>query len=208
MMLEEKIEEIVNQEWTLFQKVNNEGGRTTCQNDYETFVIMRRSQFTPWPEELVDSYSKDLCKAGSQGRNLLAEKYAWMMEKTHPVQFAALRERLPQLPREMVEDICVIVEKQLAWMKLYQKKYPLLASGNRALTSEDDSAVDTSFETYLEGELKTYSPETVQRLRDFVEKLETKGENLALLTMTATVKNYGFQSLDAAEEFLAGRWKA
>ena len=99
----------------------------------------------------------------------------------------------------MLADIRAIVDKQLAWMRVYQQKYPLLARGNRALTSEEDTALDTSFETYLEGELKTYSSETVRRLRRFVEKLDAEGKNLALLTMEKTVKNYGFSSLDVAE---------
>lgn len=207
MTLQEKKDWLVEREWALFQVVHNEGGRASCQNDRATFVIMRSSQFAPWNEALVDSYSADLDEAAAQGRNLLAEKYAWMMEKTHPAQFAALREQLPQLPQEMIEDIRAIVGQQLAWMRVYWQKYPHLAAGNRALTSEEDTALDTSFETYLEGELKTYSPETVKKLRGFVEELEAAGKNLALLTMAATVKNYGFVSLDQAEATLAEKRK-
>lgn len=199
MTLQKKKEHLIVREWELFQKVNNEGGRAACQDDHTTFVIMRSSQFALWPEELIDSYSEDLDEAGAQGRNLLAEKYAWMMEKTHPEQFALLREQLPRLSQEMLADIRAIVDKQLAWMRAYQQKYPLLARGNRALTSEEDTALDTSFETYLEGELKTYSSETVRRLRRFVEKLDAEEKNLAILTMEKTVKNYGFSSLDVAE---------
>lgn len=207
MTLQEKKDRLVEREWALFQAVHNEGGRASCQNDRATFVVMRSSQFAPWNEALVDSYSADLDEASAQGRNLLAEKYAWMMEKTHPAQFAVLREQLPQLPQEMLEDIRAIVGQQLAWMRVYRQKYPHLAAGNRALTSEEDTAWDTSFETYLEGELKTYSPETVKKLRSFVEQLEAAGKNLALLTMAATVKNYGFVSLDQAEATLAEKRK-
>lgn len=207
MTLQEKKDRLVEREWALFQAVHNEDGRASCQNDRATFVIMRSSQFAPWNEALVDSYSADLDEAAAQGRNLLAEKYAWMMEKTHPAQFLALKDRLPVLSEEMCEDICVIVEKQLMWMKVYRRQYPLLAAGNRALTSEEDTAWDTSFETYLAGELKTYSPETVKKLRSFVEQLEAARNNLALLTMEATVKSYGFASLDQAEAALAEKRK-
>lgn len=207
MTLQKKKEHLIAREWELFQKVNNEGGRAACQDDHTTFVIMRSSQFALWSEELIDSYSEDLDEAGAQGRNLLAEKYAWMMEKTHPEQFALLREQLPRLSQEMLADIRAIVDKQLAWMRAYQQKYPLLAAGNRALMSEEDTVWDTSFETYLEGELKTYSPETVKKLRSFVEELEAAGKNLALLTMAATVKSYGFASLDQAEATLAEKRK-
>ena len=141
MTLQKKKEHLIAREWELFQKVNNEGGRAACQDDHTTFVIMRSSQFALWPEELINSYSEDLDEAGAQGRNLLAEKYAWMMEKTHPEQFVLLREQLPRLSPEMLADIRAIVDKQLAWMRVYQQKYPLLARGNRALTSEEDTAL-------------------------------------------------------------------
>ena len=39
------INEIVKREWDFFQEARNEGGRAACQNDWETFRIMRESQF-------------------------------------------------------------------------------------------------------------------------------------------------------------------
>lgn len=76
------IREIVEEEWSQFQKVNNEGGRASCQDDGKTFYIMRKSQFLVWPEEVLDSYYGDLCKAREEGKNLLFYKYAFMMERT------------------------------------------------------------------------------------------------------------------------------
>ena len=40
----EKVEKILQLEWNMFQKVENIGGRASCQEDFETFYIMRRSQ--------------------------------------------------------------------------------------------------------------------------------------------------------------------
>ena len=48
MTKQEKIEKLIQMEWEDFQKVNNEGGRASCQDDPETFFIMRRSHFAPW----------------------------------------------------------------------------------------------------------------------------------------------------------------
>ena len=65
------IREIVEEEWRQFQKVNNQGGRASCQDDWKTFYIRRKSQFLVWPQEILDSYYDDLCKAREEGRNLL-----------------------------------------------------------------------------------------------------------------------------------------
>lgn len=59
---------------------------------------MRSSQFAPWPEALIDSYAVDLARAEAAGHNLIAEKYAWMMENTDPQAFTALRGLLPVIP--------------------------------------------------------------------------------------------------------------
>ena len=52
-----KIEEIIKIEWQMFQNVDNLGGRADCQDDFETFYIMRRSQYDNWTAEMVDAYS-------------------------------------------------------------------------------------------------------------------------------------------------------
>lgn len=42
------IEQIVEMEWEMFQNVRNTGGRVACQDDFETFDVMRKSQFLIW----------------------------------------------------------------------------------------------------------------------------------------------------------------
>lgn len=80
-------EEITKLEWQQFQLTQNEGGRANCQEDWQTFRIMRMSQFLTWPLDLQESYKKDLERADSNGRNLITEKYARMMESTAPEIF-------------------------------------------------------------------------------------------------------------------------
>ena len=70
------IEAVVDIEWIQFQQVHNEGGRASCQDDRETFEIMRKSQFLAWTEEVLESYLQDLRDAWKEGWNLLTEKYA------------------------------------------------------------------------------------------------------------------------------------
>ena len=117
MTKQEKIEKLIQMEWEDFQKVNNEGGRASCQDDPETFFIMRRSHFAPWTEELIDCVQADMDRAHEQGRNLVMEKYAWMMASTAPEQFKKLHHFLidPTLAGEQWSD--AIVKQQLAWMK-------------------------------------------------------------------------------------------
>ena len=64
---------IVSAEWTMFDKVHNCGGRACCQDDWGTFEIMRGSQMEAWPEDLLNSYLKDLREAAAEERNLLCE---------------------------------------------------------------------------------------------------------------------------------------
>lgn len=199
MNLEEKKTQLVETEWRLFQQVHNASGRAACQDDRRTFFIMRASQFASWPEALIDSYAADLARAEAAGHNLIAEKYAWMMENTDPQAFTALRGLLPVIPKEALALIEQIVAQQLRWRAAFCARYPHLGHAGRAQRSTEDTFVDTSFETYLRGELKTYSLPTLRLLRAFTEELDAAGGNLALLTMEATAKAYGYVSLAEAE---------
>ena len=64
---------------------------------------------------------------------------------------------------------------------------------------------ETSFETYLRGELKTYSERTLMLYLDFLHGLQERGENLTYRIMTSTVQAYGYASLKDAEEKLSGK---
>ena len=197
--LEEKKERLIDMEWEMFHEVKNEGGPADCQNDPETFRIMRRSQFACWDEDLVDSYTMDLVHARSVGRNLPAEKYAWMMASTAPEEFAAISHLLEKPTEKTVRLIEEIVSQEVEWMAEYEEKYPVFSLGNRELRTSSDTPEETSFETYLRGELYTWSSETVGLYREFIRRIKEEGKNLALLTMETMVKSYGYRDLDEAE---------
>ncbi|MBQ7585345.1 MAG: DUF4125 family protein, partial [Desulfovibrionaceae bacterium] len=72
------LEAIVDLEWKMFSAVQNVGGRASCQNDPQTFRIMRLSQCATWDDALISSYLDDLKLATLEGRNLMTEKYARM----------------------------------------------------------------------------------------------------------------------------------
>ena len=109
------INEIVNSEWAMFQKVENIGGRAFCQDQYDTFYANRYSQHSVLRSDTLESYRRDLLSAERTGRNLIMEKYAYMMEFTEPEYYEAnLKAHLPALDQKKAELIADIVSRQLA----------------------------------------------------------------------------------------------
>ena len=199
--LDERRERLIAMEWSAFQHVNNIGGRADCQDDMNTFLIMRRAQYSAWSDELVDSFTLDFSRASADGRNLIAEKYAWMMRSTSPVEFEEIRSLLPQLSAEAEALIAQIMDIYMEWTAEYVRLYPRLSANGRAASSADD-AFGTSIETYMRGELCTYSVRTLELFLEYAAQLKSAGKNLALMIMDYTVRQYGYESLDAAEQRL------
>jgi len=196
---EQKINNIINSEWKMFDKVQNKGGRAYCQDDFETFNIMRKSQYMTWTDTLLENWLDDLLKAENTGRNLISEKYARMMEYTAPEEYAEISGQLPEITSGQRDIINQIAEIQVGWMDEFSEKYPRLAENARSIHSSDDNCENTSYETYLKGELSTYSPCTLKSYGHFIVDLYKSGKNLAELTMQNTVILYGYKNLDDAE---------
>lgn len=194
-------EAIVREEWRQFQGVNNEGGRAACQGNWPTFHQMRLSQFLTWPHDAKISYLADLRQAAQQGRNLLTEKYARMMQSTDPDYYRTnLEPYLPTLSAERIEQQERIIATQVAWAQDFANRYPRLGAAMRTLRTSDDTKDSTSFETYLRGELSTYSQRTLDLYDLMVRDYAQAGENITALTVRNTVLLGGFASLDEAEE--------
>ena len=81
---DELINQIISEEYHMFSQVENIGGRASCQDDFDTFYIMRSSQHSIFEKNTLESYLKDIKDAQAAERNLIAEKYSWMMEETDP----------------------------------------------------------------------------------------------------------------------------
>lgn len=199
MTIEQKENAVIELEWNFFQNVQNEGGRASCQDDPHTFQIMRKSQFCSWSEEMIDSYLEDLKQAAAEGRNPITEKYAWMMQDTAPQKFQEICGFLPELSTSARQLIDEITQIQLDWMDIYTSTYPHVAAGNRATRQADAFPGDTSFESYLRGELATYSTNTLKLYLAHARQVLSEGGNLVLVTMNETVKCYGYKDLDDAE---------
>ena len=204
-MNQDLIAQIVAQEWAMFNDVQNAGGRASCQNNPREFEIMRSSQLKTWSEDVLQSYLHDLTSAAYTGRNMLTEKYAYMMENTHPEEFAQIKQFLPEVSPEVRVKIDEIVDINLDWQKEADEKYPNLRAKGRPLTSKEDTAYETSFETYLRGELKTYSAETIMRLHAYTLACLEKHYNMAIANLQNMIGQYGYASLEDANEKMAGR---
>ena len=196
------IDKIVQLEWKQFDRVKNEGGRASCQDDFETFVIMRKSQYLTWTEELLRSYYSDLLLAEQNGWNLIMEKYARMMQSTAPEKYEKLAPTLPVRTKEREQITEEIIKIQVAWMEQFSEKFPKMAGNARSIHTYEDTAYNTSYETYLRGELGTYSEETFVLYGRFIAGLFKEEKNLAYETMCNTAVLYGYESVEDAEEKL------
>ena len=194
------VEEVIRREWDQFQRTENEGGRASCQGNWPMFHQMRASQFMTWPEDLLRSYLDDLDEANRVGRNLVTEKYARMMASTAPDEY---RERIepfiPRLSDERVARQERVIAVQVAWARDFRGRYPKRGAAMRVLTTAEDTPEDTSFETYLRGELGTYSDRTMALYEAMVEDLQAAGRNLTEQTVANTVRLGGFADLEEAE---------
>lgn len=197
------IDNIIAIEWNEFQKVENEGGRAACQDNWKTFEIARKSQFLSWNEEMLKSYYNDLTKATKEGRNLLTEKYARMMESTAPDKYKIIKDKLPAISDNMKKLIEDIIKIRIKWAEDFAELYPKISGNGRLIHSYEDNAYSTSSETYLRGELSTYSEKTIELYYEYVNKLLEQGKNQAMMIMENTAEAYGYKSLEEAENKLS-----
>lgn len=196
------VNELVSLEWEAFDQVENEGGRADCQDDFNTFSIMRKSQYYTWTEEMLKSYIADFHRANDRGWNLITEKYGRMMESTAPLKFAQIKNSFPKLPEMKKEIIEEIVRIQVGWMEEFAAEYPKAAGNARSIHTAEDTPFNTSYETYLRGELSTYSDETLDLYGRFIAQLCRENKNLAKMIMANTAFLYGYASLEDLEEKL------
>lgn len=193
------IEQIVELEWYEFDMVKNEGGRASCQEDFATFSIMRKSQYLTWTTAMLHEYLWHMDDSLRKGRNLIAEKYGRMMESTSKEKYDKIKDQFPTHSEQRIQIMEQIIDIQVAWMEAFAKEYPGLARNARSIHTSEDTQDNTSYETYLRGELGTYSEELMKLYGEFIVSLAKNNKNLAYLTMENTVKLYGYNSLEDAE---------
>lgn len=199
---EQVIDEIVKLEFEAFDKVQNVDGRAACQDDWVYFEIMRKSQYMTWTDEMLVCIRNLWLENKAKGWNMITEKYGRMMEHTAPQEYEQIKDSFPVKSDKTKAIVNQIAQIQVQWMEAFAQKYPKLASNARDITSDKDSIDNTSYETYLKGELLTYSERLLKMYAQFIIDLYNQGKNLAYMTIENTVHLQGYQSLEQAEEFL------
>ena len=172
------IKEIVSLEWEMFSSSLNFGGKASCQTNPKYFTLMRESQFLAWDYESICSYLNDLTIAKNNSYNLVSIKYAFMEESTHKEEFDKIKDRLPFLSekRKLLQE--QIIQVQMEQVDEYLKKNPDDEKVMRSIYSSSDSSSNTSYETYLRGELSSYSEKTVFLYAKNLTKLSKSKKNI------------------------------
>lgn len=196
---EELVEQVVRLEFRAFDLVKNEGGRAYCQNDWPTFSVMRKSQYLTWNRTMLLQYLYDFSREFELGHNLITEKYGRMMESTAPEEYARIAEHFPPISPQKKAIIEQIVGIQMNMVEEFAKDYPKVVGNARNLHTYEDNIIDTSYETYLRGEISTYSDKMLQLYGKYVITCAKEGENIARRTIENTAKLYGYSGLDEFE---------
>ena len=87
-------------------------------------------------------------------------------------------------------------------MEEFASEFPGLAGNARSVHTYEDNEYNTSSETYLRGEISTYSDKMLELYARYIINLENKGQSVTKLTMLNSVKMYGYASLEEAENAL------
>ncbi|MBR3825696.1 MAG: DUF4125 family protein [Lachnospiraceae bacterium] len=196
---EELAELIARKEFEAFDKVKNQGGRADCQDDWFTFSIMRKSQYLTWNQTMLLQYAYDFDRELAKGHNLIEEKYGRMMESTAPSEYEKIKDHFPVISQQKKQIIEEIVALQVQWMEEFAAKYPKLAGNARSIHTYEDHLWNTSYETYLRGELSTYSDKMLELYARYIVEYARAGKNVARDIMEESVWMYGYEGLDEAE---------
>lgn len=166
---------IIEIEWEMFQKTKNIDGRADCQDNYPYFELMRKSQYFSWNIELLESYLNCLSKALNDGLNLITYKYGYMEESTNMDDYIVIKDKLPKIDDKTSMLIEGIISLQMEQLEKTLNIYPKIKGSMRTIYTKDDSEFDTSYETYLRGELKTYDSNTLVLYAKYLVELDNKG---------------------------------
>ena len=159
---------------------------------------MRSAQHSIFGMGTLESYLNDIREAQMGGRNLIAEKYSWMMEETDSAWFA---EKLkPYLPKASERKILLAERMTQVFMDCYEgvkEKYPNMLAFGRSPYDNQDGA---SIQLYFSSELKTWSEATLLlACQDIISHLEER-QNPVCMIYEKIMDLYSHMALETVKE--------
>ena len=161
-MKDDLIISIIQQEWPLFTSTQNVDHRSPCQDQMANFIVSRHAYWSMYSTPVLQSYLHDLEVARMKGHNLVTFKYGYMMEYTHPTEFLTIKDKLPHNSRIKLSLVATIMALYMKWELEIQENSPGYDTHHRPIQSKDNSMTHTSVETYMTGELQSYSENTLE----------------------------------------------
>lgn len=124
---------------------------------------------------------------------------------TAPKEYADFKDCLPYRSPIRLERQEYVIGQEVAWNEKLGVKYPNFARHGRKIHTYEDTPWETSAETYLRGEMTTWSDRTFNIYKAWIDMLIKAGYNLAQMTAENMVKLYGYTSVEQVEQQLAKR---
>lgn len=175
MQKNEIIQKIVNEEWIQFTNTKNINQRAVCQDQKGNFIASRTSYWNMYNIDILNSYLSDIKLAVSKNQNLVTYKYAYMMKYTDKSNYDSIKDMLPKIDEKKEKLIDTVLLIYMSWEAEIVEKYPELDNKNRNLYSSSDTKNNTSVETYMRGELSTYSYNTLELIaKHFIVNVNNK----------------------------------
>ncbi|MBS5549433.1 MAG: DUF4125 family protein [Oscillospiraceae bacterium] len=196
------IGEIISAEWRLMEQASPHRGCVPCHQD--GFRSMRVSQLMAWNQRMLKSYYQDLLEAEAEGRNPIGERAGYLLERTSSEAYEQVKDTLPERSLEKDYLLDWICQAQAVWQEELAKQYPRLVC--RPIRRSEEGSV--SFETCLWAELTSCSVPTLRLYAAYVEELQQTGVNLNRIILLNLAAEYGWDSLEEAEQHLSERQSA
>ena len=171
---EKLLKEITDIELRMFLSVQT-AIPSACQEQPETFKLMRKAGFHVLSNETLESYLRDAQEALEENRNLMELKYARIDDLITCLNSNPIIDR--------------IVEVEGRWMKELAEQYPLTFKGRTEYAAG----------VYLHSELETYSNETLELYFKDISKAVEEGRNLTEERYTFIFQQAGYDSIDDVE---------
>ena len=123
------------------------------------------------------------------------------MKYNSPQEYEKVKDILENPSKNKITLIEKIMSIYMEWEKEFFKKYRIFSSMGRPLYSTEDDNIETSIETYLRGELLSYSEKTLQLYLKYILEMKEKDINLAIKNMDNLANMQGFKNSDEVEEY-------